>query len=499
MAKVKSSFFCSECGYESPGWLGKCPGCGAWNTMVESRKVTGTGAKSSGGAGIQAGTQRGWLQEQLEEHATGPEAVRRASKSPKERVFSLEEVGTKEESRYSSGLPELDRVLGGGWIPGSLVLVGGDPGIGKSTLLLQMCQKVDTTGSLLYVCGEESPAQVKLRATRLGVNRKSLRLLPETGFEKIAEVLMALKPTLVILDSIQTIFSEDLSAAPGSVSQVRDCAAGFLRIAKTLGITVVLVGHVTKEGALAGPRVLEHMVDTVLYFEGESSNSLRILRAVKNRFGTTNEIGVFEMGQEGLLPLPNPSEILLAGRPLDTPGTAITATVEGTRPLLMELQALLVPTNYGMPQRMCQGLDRNRVSLLLAVGDKFLRAGFEQMDAYLNVVGGFKISDTATDLALLAALLSGARDKPLRPNTLILGELGLTGELRPVSHVEARVREGLRLGLKQVVLPGACRAGLRSHRGKGTETRTPGSEDYLAQADLIFVDNLNQAIDVLFS
>lgn len=475
MAKVKTSFFCSECGYETSKWLGRCPACQAWNTLVETRKVTGSPKTTAGQAGIQGG----WLKEELAQIQAQDNALDRLNA-----VIDLEAVETDQQMRVASGVAELDRVLGGGFVPGSLVLVGGDPGIGKSTLLLQVCQQTAFEAPLLYVCGEESPHQIKLRAQRLEVHRNGLKLLPETTFEKIAEVLLKLRPRLVIIDSIQTVYSESLSAAPGSVSQVRDCTAGFLRLAKALGITILLIGHVTKEGALAGPRILEHMVDAVLYFEGDPQNSLRIIRGVKNRFGTTNEIGVFEMTQLGLKPVPNPSEMVMAGRPEQTPGTCLTATVEGTRPLIVEIQALLVPSLIGHPQRMTQGLDRNRVSLLIAVGEKCLRAGFEQMDAYCNVVGGFKLNDHATDLALLAALLSVKSNRPLREHTLVLGEVGLTGEIRPVSQALIRVREASRLGFHRVILPAAHREAF--------------SKQAPLNIECCFVEQLKQAVPLLF-
>lgn len=476
MAKSKSVFFCQECGYESPGWLGKCPGCGAWNSFVEEKRVSPSASKTVAKAGVQTG----WLNEAL--HASDPR-----NQTAVEALLDFDSVTTETSKRYDSGIPELDRVLGGGVVPGSLVLFGGDPGIGKSTLLLQLCQSITCPTPLLYVCGEESAEQIKLRGERLGLTRKGLKLLPETRFEAIANVLIKLKPKLCIIDSIQTVYSEELSAAPGSVSQVRDCTAGFLRLAKHLGTTILLIGHVTKEGTLAGPRILEHMVDTVLTFEGESQTQLRIIRASKNRFGTTNEIGVFEMTASGLQPMENPSETLLSGRPTRTAGAALTATMEGTRPLLLEIQALLVPSSFASPIRMTQGLDRGRAGLLLAVAEKFLHAGLDHQDAYINVVGGFRIQDPASDLAVLAAMLSCHRETPLPHQTLLLGEVGLTGELRPVSQVEARIREAIRLGFHQVILPGANR--------KMIQTFNLSQE---VHTDLICVDNLNQAIDILF-
>lgn len=472
MAK-KSTFFCTSCGHETQGWLGKCPGCGEWNSLVEDKTVTGskTSAKKA--------THRGWLETQIQE-AHNDTAARQGN------LLSLEDIEKQLEKRTLSGIPELDRVLGGGFVQGSLILVGGDPGIGKSTLLLQMAQNVKLDGTILYVCGEESPAQIKLRANRLGVKRTCIKLLPETNFGKIAHAMLVAKPELVIIDSIQTMYDEEISSAPGSVSQVRECTAGFLRIAKATGTTVVLVGHVTKDGAIAGPRVLEHMVDTVLYFEGENHHQLRIVRGVKNRYGATNEIGIFAMEQSGLMPLPNPSEILLAGRPRNTPGTVITATNEGTRTLLLEVQSLLVASSYGNPQRMTQGYDRNRLAMLIAVGDKYLKATFDSMDAYVNIIGGMKLNDPGTDLAILCSLFSSVKEVPIPEDMLLLGEIGLVGELRQVSSVEQRLTEAVRLGFRQIILPSA------NH----TVKKGMAMPDDI---DLIFVDNLHQAMDVIFS
>lgn len=482
MSKEKSLYFCSECGYETPGWLGKCPACGMWNTLVESTKITGkpTNRKTAGG-GIGAGIQNGWLQSQVLADAT--KTGRTASDT--DTILTLAEIEAKKVDRYSSGMAEFDRVLGGGFVPGSIVLVGGDPGIGKSTLLLQICAEVPTNNIILYVCGEESPEQIKLRARRLKVSRKELRLLPETSFDKIAAAIITHKPSLVIIDSIQTIYAEDIASVPGSVSQVRDCTAGFMRLAKMLNITMVLIGHVTKDGNLAGPRILEHMVDTVLYFEQNAQSDLRFIRAVKNRFGATNELGIFSMHSTGLTAIQNPSEMMLAGRPLNTPGTTLTVTSEGTRPLLIELQALIVPCNYSVPQRMTSNLDRNRVSMLLAVADKFLQAKFDTSDVYINIVSGLKVNDTGTDLAVVAALLSSKRNLPLPPDTLICGEIGLTGELRPVNSIAGKIAEADRLGIKQMILPSSNHSTCR-------QLKEP------SRVELIFVDNLRQTADILF-
>lgn len=447
MAKKNTTFFCSECGYESSKWLGKCLGCGAWNTMVETRSVTGgsKASKKKAGEGI-----RGWLDGLPENGEQGNE------------LCELAEIEVTELHRVTSGLAEFDRVLGGGFVPGSLVLVGGDPGIGKSTLLLQAADNNGFGGTTLYICGEESPAQVKLRAARLGIKGGKLKLYAEIIFEKIADVLIRIKPDFVIVDSIQTIYSDELSSAPGSVSQIREVTAGFLRLAKGFGCTIVLVGHVTKDGAIAGPRVLEHMVDTVLYFEGEQHNNLRMIRGFKNRFGPTNELGVFEMTGRGFIPLANASAAMIAGRPIGVPGSAVTACIEGTRPFLLEIQVLLNDTVYGMPQRISQGLDRTRVNMLLAILEKHLGLKPGNMDAFCNVVGGLRIDDPSSDLAVAAAITSSYRDIPVHAGLLLIGEIGLTGELRPVSAIDRRVIEGARLGFTGCVVPGSCRKQLQA-------------------------------------
>jgi DNA repair protein RadA/Sms len=469
--KSAGTFFCSECGYETSRWLGKCPGCHSWNTLVESRTVTGTG-KGRRSAAKGADVPRGRLEDQLSE-IVGETALQ-----------DLEEVDTAEIRRISSGLPEFDRVLGGGFVPGSLVLVGGDPGIGKSTLLLQATASNGFTGTTLYICGEESPAQVKLRAARLNIPGKQVKLYSEIIFERISATVMKLQPDFIIVDSIQTIYSEELTSAPGSVSQIREVTAGFLRLAKGLTATIVLVGHVTKDGAIAGPRVLEHMVDTVLYFEGEQHNNLRMIRGFKNRFGATNELGIFEMTGSGLLPLENASAALIAGRPQGVTGSAVTACIEGTRPLLLEVQVLLNDTVYGMPQRITQGLDRTRVSMLMAVLEKHIGLQLGQSDAFCNVIGGVRINDPAADLAVAAAIASSSRDIPVRRNTLLIGEIGLTGELRSVAAVGQRVTEAGRLGFEACILPGSCRKQIKdlSRRAELPE--------------IFFADSLGEALDI---
>ncbi len=448
--KNTSAFFCSECGYESSKWLGKCPACESWNTMVESRTVTGSGQRKSGAGKASTASSRGWLENQLSV-AVGEAALQ-----------ELDQEETMPIDKVSSGLPELDRVLGGGFVPGSLVLVGGDPGIGKSTLLLQSAGDNGFTGTTLYICGEESPAQVKLRASRLGIVSKKVKLYSEIVFEQISSTIIKLKPDLIIVDSIQTVYSEDLSSAPGSVGQVREVAAGFLRLAKSLNAVVVLVGHVTKDGSIAGPRVLEHMVDTVLYFEGERHNNLRLIRGFKNRFGATNELGIFEMTGMGLLPLKDASTAMIAGRPQGVAGSAITASIEGTRPFLLEIQVLLNDTVFGMPQRITQGLDRTRVSMLMAILEKHIGLKLGNMDAFCNVVGGLRVDDPSADLAVAAAIASSYRDVPLSANTVLIGELGLTGELRPVSAVDRRVIEAGRMKFTGCILPGSCRKQLKA-------------------------------------
>lgn len=463
---AKATFYCSECGNESVGWTSQCDVCKKFNTLVEEVKMTG-GSKEKN----KKTSSLSWL-----------DSFSDADTSSK--LLLLEDVHQIQEIRFSSGLKELDLVLGGGFVKGSLVLLGGAPGMGKSTLLLQVCQNIEKEASLLYVCGEESPQQIKLRASRLGVKRKGIKLLTETCFERIAEILLKYKPSFVIIDSIQTLYMESIASAPGTLSQVREVAFGFLRLAKQLGITICLVGHVTKEGQIAGPRVLEHMVDTVLYFDGEDNAGLRVVRGVKNRFGTTDEIGLFKMTQQGLEALKNPSEELLKGRPQNTSGTVITCGLEGSRAILLEIQALLSASHFVSAQRMTQGIDRYRLSMLIAILEKHLNIQLNDKDAYVNVIGGMKLSDTASDLAILAALLSSYKNLPIHSHTLIMGEIGLTGEIRPVASVEKRVAEAVALGFKKILLPGSNRNALK---------KFPSS-----QADLIFVDHLREFLDILF-
>lgn len=468
MAKNKTIYYCTACGYESSGWLGRCPSCQAWNSFEEQQLKAANSAVAKN-----SGVAQGWLSDLLE------------MDEDKKSLFSLEEVESSEAAHYSSGITEFDRILGGGFVPGSLVLVGGDPGIGKSTLLLQACSQTQTNRPILYICGEESPQQVKLRAERLGVQGGKIHMTTEVVFEKIAPIIQKLKPALCVVDSIQTIYSESSASAPGSQSQVRDVSAGFLRLAKSLGSTIILVGHVTKEGSLAGPKILEHMVDTVLYFEGDRFSSLRLIRAVKNRFGATNEIALFEMEQKGLKAVANPSETLLASRPHSVPGSALSVIVEGTRPLVIEIQALLNPTSYPTALRMAQGLDRNRVSMLMALLEKQMNMTLSTMDAFINVVSGLKADDPATDLALLAAISSSYRDKAIKENMLFCGEVGLTGEIRPVSRLAERLSEASKLGFDTILLPG-------SSKKTAAKSKLPNS------TSLIFVDSIKEALDICF-
>ena len=426
MAKGKKSiFFCQNCGHEEAKWLGQCPACKEWNTFVEER--------------IDSGITKGTT--------VAARAVHEA------KVVPLTEVTADDDTRSETGIKELDRVLGGGIVPGSLVLVGGDPGIGKSTLLLQVCQRMAQMKKILYISGEESQAQIKLRANRMGNFTSSLLLLCETNLGIIRSVIEKERPELVIIDSIQTMYSEDVTSAPGSVSQVRESTNVFMQLAKGLCIPIFIVGHVTKEGTVAGPRVLEHMVDTVLYFEGDRHASYRILRAVKNRFGSTNEIGVFEMRQSGLVEVENPSEYMLSGKPENASGSVVACSMEGTRPILLEIQALVCRTNFGMPRRTAAGTDYNRVNLLMAVLEKRLGMSLGNCDAYVNIAGGIKMNEPAIDLGIVMALVSSYRNRPIDEKTIVFGEVGLSGEVRAVNMPEQRVAEAKKLGFETCILP----------------------------------------------
>ena len=432
MAKGKKSvFFCQNCGYESSKWLGQCPGCREWNTFVEeSVSGAGKGAAAKGISGTEGQTGK------------RNEPVR------------LSEIQVREEDRIKTNMEELDRVLGGGIVPGSMVLVGGDPGIGKSTLLLQVCRQLTLQQhKVLYISGEESLRQIKLRAKRIGEFNEHLYLLCETNLEIIRSTIERLKPEAVVIDSIQTMYNEEVSSAPGSVSQVRESTGILMQIAKGLGISVFIVGHVTKDGSVAGPRVLEHMVDTVLYFEGDRQLAYRILRGVKNRFGSTNEIGVFEMQEKGLEEVKNPSQAMLNGRPTDASGTTVVCSVEGTRPILIEIQALVTRTNFGLPRRTSVGIDYNRVNLLMAVLEK--RAGLRlgDCDAYVNLAGGMKLGEPAIDLGIVLSIVSSYKNQVIDEGTLIFGEVGLSGEVRGVSMAETRVREAQKLGFTACIMP----------------------------------------------
>lgn len=431
MAKAKSTmFFCKECGYESSKWLGQCPGCRQWNTMVEEPV-------------IKKGTSIGKLE--------------RSSRQP----TRLGEISVKEEERISTGMKELDRVLGGGIVAGSLMLVGGDPGIGKSTLLLQVCKDLSEKGhKILYISGEESLRQIKMRANRMGSFSGELLLLSETNLDVISQVITEQKPELAVIDSIQTMYREDVSSAPGSVSQVRESTNVLMQLAKGYGISIFLVGHVTKEGVVAGPRVLEHMVDTVLYFEGDRNAIYRILRAVKNRFGSTNEIGVFEMMQEGLVEVENPSAYMLNGRPKGASGSVVTCAMEGSRPLLLEIQALICKTNFGMPRRTSAGTDYNRINLLMAVLEKRIGLRLSECDAYVNITGGMKINEPSLDLAIVLAIVSSYWDRPVKEDYLIVGEVGLSGEIRGISMPQQRINEAKKMGFTGCIMPAVSMEGI---------------------------------------
>ncbi len=454
--KAKTIFYCTECGNETPKWQGRCPACGAWNTMVErpAEKAPKKAPSASRGSALGVALNR-----------------------PK----TMAEVETTDELRFPTGMGELDRVLGGGAVRGSLVLVGGAPGIGKSTLMLQICDHLCRTAKVLYVSGEESERQIKLRAERLQVKGEGLSLLSETNLENVIDAVHAVSPDVLIVDSIQTLYHGDVTAAPGSISQVKECTMALMQLAKGEGLTIFVIGHVNKEGSIAGPKVLEHMVDCVLYFEGERHMAYRILRAAKNRFGATNEIGVFEMEDGGLAEVPNPSEAMLAGRPENAPGTCVACVMEGVRPVLAEVQALVVPSAFGNPRRMSNGFDYNRAVLLLAVLEKRGGLLLGSCDAYLNVIGGLSLDEPAADLAAILAMASSFRDRPVPADLTAIGEVGLTGELRSVSALGQRLSEVRRLGFTKCLIP----------------KRTQGKLAVPEGLELIRVGNIREALAAL--
>lgn len=427
MAKKTTAFFCKECGYESSKWLGQCPECKQWNCFVEEMIVKKQSGVAMGG-------------------------ILHADVVPS----MINDISIDDEKRTKTGYEELDRVLGGGIVRGSLVLIGGDPGIGKSTLLLQVCRNISENNNVLYISGEESLRQIKLRADRIGDFSDKLSLLCETNLDVIDNVIRKNMPDIVVIDSIQTMYREDVASAPGSISQVRESTNLLMQIAKGLNISVFIVGHVTKEGVVAGPRILEHMVDTVLYFEGDKNAAYRIIRAVKNRFGSTNEIGVFEMIESGLRQVNNPSEYMLDGRPDNASGSVVACLMEGTRPMLVEIQALVCQTNFGMPRRTAAGVDINRFNLLMAVLEKRIGMKLSGCDAYLNIAGGLKINEPALDLAIISAIISSYKNISINHNTIVFGEVGLAGEVRSVSHAPARVNEAVKLGFNNCIVPQVC-------------------------------------------
>lgn len=455
MAKKKTKFFCNACGYESPKWLGRCPGCGEWNTMVEEVEVV----------------------------SKGPRGAFQHSANVSQKATPIISVESEEAPRVETELKELNRVLGGGVVPGSLILIGGDPGIGKSTLLLQVSALLSNKGHrVLYISGEESIRQTKLRAERLGVKSPELYIYSETNLEFLNQTIEEVKPKFVIVDSIQTVYHPNVTSAPGSVSQVRECTAEFMRISKTKNIAIFLVGHVTKEGQIAGPRILEHMVDTVLYFEGERHHTYRILRSQKNRFGSTNEIAIFEMLQNGLKEVLNPSELFLQERSQGAPGSTVVASMEGTRPILVEIQALVTPSSFNYPKRMATGVDQNRISLLMAVLEKRMGMLLQAQDAYIKVAGGVKLDEPAIDLAVLVSIVSSFRDIAAKPMDCYIGEVGLTGEVRRVSRIEQRVQEAAKLGFKRAIIPAS----------------NLGGWDYPSDIEVIGVETVNQALKLSF-
>ncbi|MGL4796502.1 MAG: DNA repair protein RadA [Paraclostridium sp.] len=455
MAKIKTKYVCQECGYENSKWLGKCPECNKWNSFVEELEDRSSKAKKEVFVIDKSGS----------------------------RPLNINSIETIKEQRFSTCINELDRVLGGGIVKGSLVLVGGDPGIGKSTLLIQVSSNVANSGKkVLYISGEESASQIKMRAQRLGIQSDDLYIFAENNLGIIEGYLESISPDLIIVDSIQTVFSPDISSAPGTVSQIKEGTSRFMKISKKMGISTFVVGHVTKEGALAGPKLLEHMVDTVLYFEGERFNTYRLVRAVKNRFGSTNELGVFEMRDLGLIELENPSKILIGERPKDVSGSVVISTVEGTRPMLLELQALVSPTSFGIPKRTATGVDYNRVSLLMAVLEKRVGLQIQNQDVYINVVGGMKVNEPSVDLGIIMAIASSFRNIPIDEKLAITGEVGLTGEIRAVSFIEKRIAECKKLGFTKIIIP---------------KSNYDAIKDDIKDIDVCPVDSVRQAINII--
>ncbi len=452
MKKSKTSFFCQHCGYMSPKWLGKCPSCNGWNCFAEELVVE-------------------------------PDSSSRAEMKFDAKPLSMEDIPADEGERIVTGIAEIDRVLGGGIVGGSAILVGGEPGIGKSTLLLQMMYKLAEKGLMvLYVSGEESAQQIKLRSIRIGASAKDLLVLVEISLEKILEHIKSVHPAIVVVDSIQTVYSADLMSAPGSVGQVREASSRLILFSKKHGIPVFLIGHVTKDGSIAGPKVLEHMVDTVLYFEGDSGHAYRIIRSMKNRFGPANEIGVFEMQDKGLREVPNPSAFFLAERPQDVAGSVVVPSLEGTRPILVEIQALVSATNLGMPRRTAIGVDHNRVSLLVAVLEKICGLHLSGSDIFINVAGGIRVEEPAVDLGIVAAMASSFLDRPIDSHTVILGEVGLTGEVRAISQLEVRIKESARLGFKRCLVPRTNAVQLAK----------------IAKMEILTISSLNELLEKIF-
>ncbi len=455
MAKSKSLYICSECGYESAKWYGKCPGCGEWNTMNE----------------------------QVVSVSAGSSKAKRNSGAYAAKVMRLNEISGDIERRISTGVSEFDRVLGGGIVEGSLVLISGDPGIGKSTILLQICEHLGKSRNVLYVSGEESASQIKLRAGRLGVTTENLGILAETDIGVIVETIKTSKPDVVIIDSIQTMVYDEISSTAGSITQVRECTNILMHLAKSLEIPILVVGHVNKDGAIAGPKVLEHIVDTVLYFEGERNYSYRILRGVKNRFGSTNEIGVFEMKQNGLQEVENPSLLMLSGRPKNVSGTCVACVMEGSRPILAEVQGLVTATGFGTPRRMSTGFDYNRMAMILAVLEKRASYYFNSMDTYINVIGGLRLDEPAADLTVAMALVSSLKDIVVKDDIIAFGEIGLAGEIRAVNNCEQRISESVRLGFDKCIIP--------FHNYKGL------SKNIKVSADIVPVRSVREAFNAI--